>query len=679
MEKLSLPPRSRNGTPYTILVPAIEPPLWSDSSVQSSPCRSKSARDTSDGISLRGRRGIDLLDHQGFHIDHDSYESSLNPDSSNDDVHQELKAQSRLSPVEISGSSLIPRGTSSSPFSLRNAQPHEKTTSEPFWVRFEGKLYLCFPSNPEKIAYRIEVHAQIDLSAPDAEGWSSFSIPGLPRLHASQASGRLIFFHEHGQEVSIDKSHLDFFDDVEANLVLGGSHFDDSPLLRLRLLCQSYDMHDGALAEDCKTSVCQPVMDDSIKTDEAEVGTQHGDDLSKWTDEQIRLCPVHFEGLASWDDPLDLEDPTKLIWSFHIRIDRIITGELECQMTLDLSISSGPSLVIDSRDWVPNYSLVDGQLATPGKWRETEDGDMTLQSVASTWRNITKVDVYWKEFNGIVDELTTREATPTRQFRLPNTVGKILLNGSLTCNIDNAVIVLNDIYGEEITWRADSMIGCNTIRLPKLYPGYSMYLKVSEATPSISDDLASLPDVDAGLELELAVPRQRDSVAEDVDRRVLKLEEPKLFVTVLPVDDPKIRSNITTTTVSPAEPSMIRQILKYCVFTLILLHILEHIPTVSTPLDSCPEVQTLQRKDTMPEYENISGDPISRPGLWSLTADDSENAHTVPFEKDHPESEPEESEQLVAEVPVDKMQNTERETNWRDRIDHALGWREPGG
>lgn len=679
-EQLSLPPRSRNGTPYTILLPAIEPPLWSDNSIQSSPCRRKSARDTSDGISLHGRRGIDLLNHQGLHIDHDGYELSLDTDSSNDDIHQELKAESRLSPLEISGSSLIPRGTSSSPCALRNTQQHRNATNEPFWIRSEGKLYVCFPSNPEKIAYRIEVHAEIDLSAPDAEGWSSFSIPGLPRLHASQASGRLIFFHEHDHEVSIDKNNSDFFDDAEANLVLGGSHFDGSPLLRIRLPCQSYDMHNGALAEDCKTSVCQPVMDDSIKTDEAEVGTQQGDDLSKWTDEQIRLCPVYFEGLASRDDPLELEDPTKLIWNFHIRIDRIITGELECQMSLDVSISSGPLLVIDSRDWVPNYSLIDGQLATPGEWRETEDGDMTLQRVASTSRNITKVDVYWKEFDGIVDELTGREATPTRQFRVPNTVGKILLNGSLTCNIDNAVIVLNDIYGEEITWRADSMIGCNTIRLPKLYPGYSMYLKVSEATPSISEDLASLPDMDAGVERELATPRQRGSVGEDMDQRVVELEVPKLSVKgVLPVEDPRIRFYTTTTTVSPAEPSIVRRILKYCVLTFILLHILEQIPTVSTPFDNCSEVRTLQQKDTMPEYESISDDPTFRPALWSLTADDSENAHTAPFEEGHQASEPKESDQLVAEVPADKVQNAERETNWRDRIDHALGWRELGG
>jgi len=620
-----------------------------------SPCRRRSARDTFDGISLHARRENDPLSRNGLHVDNDGYEPSLDTDSSDEDIIQSLKIESQLSTLESADSSLNPRGISSSRFGLPNEQPRGNTTREPFWIRSEGKLYVCFPSDPENTMYRIEVHAEIDLSAPDTEGWFSFSIPGLPRLDASQASGRLTFFHEQGQKIAVDKGLLDFFNDAEAYLVSGGSHFNGSPLLRLR------------------------VMDDSTKTDEAEVGTQQEDDLAKWTDGQIRLCPVHFVGLASRDDPLELEDPTKLIWNFHIRIDRIITGDLERQMSLDANSGSVPLLVIDARDWVPNYSIIDEKLATHGEWRETEDGDMALQSVASTLPgNFTKVDVYWKEF-GIVGELTGHGATPTREFRLPNTVGKILLNGSLTCNIDNAVIVLNDIYGEEITWRADSMIGCNAIKLPKLYPGYRMYLKVNEATPSISDDLASLSDVDADVELELAASREKISVAEDVDQRVLDLTVPKSSVKgVLQVQDPTIQLN-TTTAVPPVEPSIFRRILKYTVLAFILLHILEQIPRVSTPIDNYSALGAFQQQENKPDHEAFLDDPTFGLDLWSATADVVGNAHTGSLEEGQLASESQKRHQLVAEIPADEVQKAERETKWRDRIDHALGWRELGG
>jgi len=620
-----------------------------------SPCRRRSARNTFDGISLHARRENDPLSHHGLHVDNDSYEPSLDTDGSYEDITQSLKAESQLSTLEIAESSLISRGTSSSRFGLPNEQPRGNTTGEPFWIRSDGKLYVCFPSDPETAMYRIEVHAEIDLSSPDAEGWFSFSIPGLPRLDASQASGRLTFFHEQGQKIAVDKGLLDFFTDAEAYLVSGGSHFNGSPLLRLR------------------------VMDDSTKTDESEAGTQQEDDLAKWTDEQIRLCPVHFVGLASRDDPLELEDPTKLIWNFHIRIDRIITGELECQMSLDANSGSVPLLVIDARDWVSNYSIIDGKLATHAEWRETEDGDMALQSVASTLpRNFTEVDIYWKELE-IVDELTGREATPPREFRLPNTVGKILLNGSLTCNIDNAVIVLNDIYGEEITWRADSMIGCNAVKLPKLYPGYRMYLKVNEATPSIRDDLASLLGVDADVEPELPASRENISIVGDVDQRVLELTVPKISVKgVLQVQDPTIQPN-TTTAVPPVEPFLFRRILKYTVLAFILLHILEQIPKVSTPIDNYSDLGAFQQKENRPDHEAFLHYPTLGLNMCSATADDVGNARTLSLEEEQVASESQERHQLVAEIPADEVQKAERETNWRDRIDHALGWRELGG
>ncbi|KAL8822635.1 MAG: hypothetical protein Q9191_006632, partial [Dirinaria sp. TL-2023a] len=216
------------------------------------------------------------------------------------------------------------------------------------------------------------------------------------------------------------------------------------------------------------------------------VGTQLPDDkLSEWANQKIKLCPAYFGGLSTRDDPLELEDPTKLSWNFEIRIDRNIYGDLECQTSLEVANTTTPPLLtIDTHGWIPSFSTVNGRLATQCEWRETEDGDLALWKVPPGTKpgcQSVKVQLWWKEFASSFSK-TEELRCSAREYILPTVLDKIMLNASLTCNMDNSLLVLNDDVGEreEITWRADSVIGCNSIVLPKMYPGYRLRLHVDE-------------------------------------------------------------------------------------------------------------------------------------------------------------------------------------------------------
>jgi len=160
---------------------------------------------------------------------------------------------------------------------------------------------------------------------------------------------------------------------------------------------------------------------------------------------------------------------------------------------------------------------------------------------------------------------------------------------------------------------------------------------------------------------------------------VLQLTVPKLpFKGVLQVQDPTLQFN-TTTAVPSVEPSIFRRILKYTVLAFVLLHILEQIPKVSTPIDNYSDLGAFQQKENKPEYEDFSDDPTFGLNMWSPTADDVGNAHTGSWEEGQLTSESHERHQMVAGIQASEVQMAEPGMGLRDRIDHALGWRELGG
>ena len=757
---VKLPSKSRNGSPYATASPKADTPIWSDGSAKSSPSpnngevllppRSHNSTPyfkgpktaSSNGIhnALEGgpypaSQNLDSPIFDGFDSDADGYNPSLDTKYNEDCPHTSPRIDSQLSSPDISDRPWIRRDIASSRFFPPDSDPHGDPKKDPFWIRFEGKLYICFPSNSELATYQIETHAAVHLSEPDTGGWYGFSIPGLPRLHKSQPSGRLSFFQGSGRGILIDKSLFDYCDDSGPYLISGGSHFGTSHLLRLRfqspIECQTQHPHDGLVAEDNSTLAdkclewpgSEPLLvenelehlkvqpysheplspasaHEAVKSDDVEVGTQSEDEMSKWANERIKLCPVQFAGLVTRDDPLEMEDSTKLAWNLNMRVGRIVTGELECQMSLQVPFGTMPLLVADAREWVPNFSIINGMLATRGEWRETKEGDLALQSVPSIQPGkVMKVDMYWKEF-AVVDELNDHEAPRTKEYRLPNIVDKVILNGNLTCTIDNAVIVLNDTEGEEITWRVDSTIGCNSTWLPKLYPGYRLHLKVEEDTPSISDDLESLPDMDTCL--ELAVPAPRD---ENTDKRVAGLTAPVTIAeadcsqpqavqasshgnTASTADDlaasivlnrePSSRSH--TTTVVPTTPFTFRQFFKHCMLMILLSNIFEQVLMAFIPAGQFYNHKALETEGAREGYRDFLDDITFGLNLFpSGTSEDanrgSEEPKSLPEEtKENPA--PEEAIPSIEEVSQVVAEKLQGGRSWRDSIDYALGWRE---
>ena len=603
----------------------------------------------------------------------------------------------------------------------------ESANKDPSWHQSDGKLFICFPGNCEPAAYEIDAYAAIHLSGPDSEGWYAFSVPGLPSLHKSQTSGRLSFFQQNGAAIDIDKSALDYAEDCGPFLTLGGSHFGSSTLLRLKFEHLHYakarrqpyafsNVEYGLVGENCvkrSSTDCPLVTMDlhhpklrpyfqilshtssrrcSIDHNlERRTGLKDGN-LGKIHTEN-GLCPVHFAGLHSQDDPLELEASSNIVWNLEMHIDRIITGELEYRMSLEAPSENLNQLIIDARDWIPYFSLIDGELAHQSEWVETDIGNMALH-LRPTDRegDLIRVEIYWKGFI-CTDGSKYPGSTRAEPCRLPNIVDKVVLNGSLTCNVDNALIILDDCTGDTISWRADSMIGSSTIGLPKLYPGYSIHMKMEDWSGSVDAEATGrteLEDTDV-----LVVPHLKENTSKQSAESEALIPAPEApcrrrIASISSTKDNISTLDLPTTPNSSAQESLQRDsgtantallfrstygLLKYVLIVVLCLHIFELINTASTP-DTMPQgEQDVIQKNDMPSKHrssNIGSILFAQNGVksWnagiSSTTDD--KAEQVEMIEDEAEG----------YVGSETQTSPTEAQSWRDIIDRALGWGDDG-
>ena len=103
---------------------------------------------------------------------------------------------------------------------------------QPFWIKYMGKLIVCFPTNVNPGLYEVEVVARIWLSKADKSDWLIFKIPGLPYLDEPQVPGRLSFSLATDLRYHIDRSLLEESYTCGPR-AMGSSRFGPSPLLRL--------------------------------------------------------------------------------------------------------------------------------------------------------------------------------------------------------------------------------------------------------------------------------------------------------------------------------------------------------------------------------------------------------------------------------------------------------------
>ena len=103
---------------------------------------------------------------------------------------------------------------------------------QPFWIKYMGKLIVCFPTNVNPGLYEVEVVARIWLSKADKSDWLIFKIPGLPYLDEPQVPGRLSFSLTTDLRYQIDRTLLEESYTCGPR-AMGSSRFGPSPLLRL--------------------------------------------------------------------------------------------------------------------------------------------------------------------------------------------------------------------------------------------------------------------------------------------------------------------------------------------------------------------------------------------------------------------------------------------------------------
>ena len=689
--------------------------------------------------------------------DDNSHLSLENTDSGERAIDAKHDAGSGASTPDINDRPWLRRTIPSSRYFSPSPAPAADAKRVPFWIKDNGKLYVCFPSTVEHDTYRVEIHARVHLSQPDEQGWYSFSVPGLPQLETSQPGGHLSFCQHRGNQIEVDRSCFEYMIKDGPYLVSGVSHFATNLLLRLHfcterqlalgkhihgITTQSIDrsplveQRAGQLGfegsavpdleslglstqelhnywrEDIKSRFENRLSDTSdaysqehfmrmvmkqgwdfmpelprpvitpprcstgrksdtvphkrlqaptsspvtlgpfphaAETELVDIQLLH-DELSEWANQKIRLTPAYFAGLFTRDDPLEREDPSKLSWNLEIRIDRNIYGELECQTSLEVPLTTTPPfLTIDAHDWIPNFSTIDGSLATQCEWRETEAGDLALWKVVPTASaKPVKVQLRWKELaaggafsNGNKDSLLR-----SREYLLPTILDKTILDASLVCNVDNALLVLNDAEREEVTWRADSMIACNSIRLPKLSPGYRMRLVVDESGAAVSDEGFWGGDMEEE-ELEMVPGTVISPLEEEGDKLLVRGEEGNIITEE--EEEEEITAAVphlsSTTMRIPAKKSILKILLP-----LLLLLLL----AISFFLGFLPE-QALRN-------QHVSLD------LTGHVLDYRYHDSTVLGLRAQKEEE-------IKEAEAEEIIVVVKEENWRDRIDRALGWR----
>ena len=647
---------------------------------------------------------------------------------------------------------------------------------QPFWIKYRGKLIVCFPTNVNPGSYEIEVVAKIWLSNADKSDWLTFRIPGLPYLEKPAAPGRMSFSLTTDLVYQIDRSLLEE-SYTYGPRATGFSRFGHSPLLRLHCevlpsetqreevdfspgdvlmssrrckVLESLSFENGnpqnamvlwLLAEikkamfDCRSEdpfaiwfarldfaqlrsamtdiLYQQKRSPSVSLEDAStrpriIGstdfsnkvnptdkTTQSDELSAWADGKIRLMPAYFAGLFTLGDPLKSEDLSKMAWNLGISVTQGINEKLQCRLILEFPSGTPPLLTVDGRDWLPNFAIINGKVATQMEWRETEDGDLSLHHVNGLATEDTiKIELHFQEHT-LAEAVSSHGSESRNEFRLPNVVDKVILGGTLACDLDNTIITLAEPNREDIFWRTDSLDGRMSTALPKLPIGYTMHMAVGKGRERAEEVLDPLPDMQTVLDLASPTPQPRHTKICDMIDDELPAMRSQTSVTSSsqdagsssPVnnDDRQGQPNTASITVQPAETDIIEpntnrtadpvrqggarfsfgRLMWYLVIISLLIRF-----------------QLRLRNETLVEYDTHATSEDFPDGMKSA-----ENQHEVAIgngdDHDRPMIRAMHESHWDGDVKVREAgaaQGTgQGGMSWRDMIDHALGWQELEG
>jgi len=147
----------------------------------------------------------------------------------------------------------------------------------------------------------------------------------------------------------------------------------------------------------------------------------------------LRLYPERFSDdlrvHITDPDPVSfrsLEDlhPSDVIWDFNMSVERQLGIDFSCRMSLVLHVGEANRLLnVDSHGWIPEYSIINGRLATH-EWRKGNGA--TLFKQPGMINGPLKVDFVWhkpRNCGGFI-------------FALPRVMDLKILPGKMTCKID---------------------------------------------------------------------------------------------------------------------------------------------------------------------------------------------------------------------------------------------------
>ena len=487
---------------------------------------------------------------------------------------------------DLDSNRYFPEGDMSQKQVTPTTRPGKEPMREPFWINFEGKLIICFPNHVKPGFYEIVVLAKVQLSQTDIDGWRTFRIPGLPCLDTCQQAGGMTFSIEDAHEYYFERGSMEQFRQFSPNLAAGTSRFGPVPLLRLRdqvkacdtqseeeislgrrwSLIKNLSLDDGTPDKDLVLwlldtigrasaehfisgpfdswfsrlnaaelrSTLELILPDDRDYHSSCYGAQpsttqpYGQvQTDSWDINGRRVYQDYFASLASKSDPLQPEDLSTLAWNFELSVTRNLEGRLQCRLTLEIVPGSPPFLVVDARDWLPNFATIDGNLATRRQWWETEEGNLALHHMESpATRGSAKIDLHFQEL--VVDD-DPAAGRSTTFIRLPNVVDKSILGGWIICNTPDTTIIYDEPNCEDITWRNDHLSGRYAVALPKLQQGYRMFLTICDEEAE-EDDLATLPDIDEALDMQTQIPQVGNPVRQSPQRRQMSTARPRLPV-----------------------------------------------------------------------------------------------------------------------------------------------------
>ena len=141
------------------------------------------------------------------------------------------------------------------------------------------------------------------------------------------------------------------------------------------------------------------------------------------------LQPVNFLGLER------RETSSATIWNMDIFISRVLGGDTDCSMRLDVAVGAAQTLLnIEAHAWRPVYCLINGRPITSdsGYWVKTEDHRCILiKQPYMKHGQAIEVEVHWQtSWMDVKNAITDTEGIP-----IPRIIDNGVLGGRLTCTI----------------------------------------------------------------------------------------------------------------------------------------------------------------------------------------------------------------------------------------------------